>query len=89
MILKKTLLAGAAAALFGILGVTATATSASAYVVCNRDGDCWHVKNRYAYKPEFGITVHPEGWRWGANDHYKWREHEGRGYWRNGAWITF
>ena len=69
--------------------LVASTAGASAAIVCNRDGDCWHVKNRYAYKPEFGITVHPEGWRWGANDHYKWREHEGRGYWRNGVWIRF
>jgi hypothetical protein len=86
--MKKFATAAAALAI-GVAALAASTAGASAAVVCNRDGECWHVKNRYAYKPEFGITVHPEGWRWGANDHYKWREHEGRGYWRNGVWIRF
>ena len=77
---------GAAMAV-GILA--AGATTASAAIVCNGEGACWHVKRSYHYKPEFGITVHPNNWRWGANDHYSWREHGGRGYWRNGAWVTF
>lgn len=64
-----------------------TATAASAEVVCNGEGECWHVKQHAEYKPEFGVRVHPDSWKWGESDHYKWREHEGRGYWRNGIWI--
>lgn len=64
-------------------------TSASAAIACNREGECWHVKGRFAYRPEFGVVVHPNRWKWGANEHFVWREHEGRGYWRNGVWITF
>lgn len=71
----------------GILA--ASTTGASAYVVCNRDGDCWHVHDRYDYRPEFGLVVHPDHWRWRAHDRYHWREHEGRGYWRSGVWISF
>ncbi|MEI9929627.1 MAG: hypothetical protein WDM89_03415 [Rhizomicrobium sp.] len=65
------------------------ANSASAAVACNRDGDCWHVRNAYAYHPDWGVTVHESGWKWGPNDHYRWREHTGRGYWRSGVWIRF
>jgi hypothetical protein len=66
-----------------------TATAASAEIVCNNEGQCWHVHRHYNYDPGFGIVVHPDGWAWGANDHYVWKEHRGRGYWRNGVWITF
>lgn len=66
-----------------------SATVASAAIACNKFGECWHVKARYAYRPEFGVVVHPDTWRWGVREHYVWREHTGRGYWRNGVWITF
>jgi len=69
-------------------GVALSATSASAYIACNGD-TCWHVHRHYHYDPAWGITVHPDNWRWGAADHYVWHEHHGRGYWRNGVWITF
>jgi hypothetical protein len=80
------------AALFGAACALAlTASSASAYIACNRSGDCWHVKERYKYRPDFGISIHPDNWRWRDHDHarYRWREHEGRGYWREGVWIQF
>ena len=79
----------AAAAALGIGLVTMGAQAASAAVACNAEGFCWHVRGSYAYRPEFGVVVHPDNWRWGANEHYRWREHAGRGYWRNGAWIRF
>jgi len=45
-------------AALGALGVFAlTATGASAAIVCNEDGDCWHVKQKYEYRPEFGVQV--------------------------------
>ena len=77
------------AALLGAATIALTATSASAYIACNREGECWHVANQYAYHPEFGIVVHPDGWRWRRHDHFVWHEHEGRGYWHNGIWLTF
>jgi hypothetical protein len=66
-----------------------TVTSVSAAIACNREGECWHVKARYAYHPEFGVVIHENNWRWGAAEKYRWREHSGRGYWRNGIWIRF
>ena len=39
--------------------------------------------------PRAGIVVHDDNWRWRGRDHYRWREHEGRGYWRNGIWLNF
>jgi hypothetical protein len=80
------------AAVVAAVGVTALAMStigASAAIVCNNAGECWHVKGRYAYRPEWGLVVHDNGWRWGPNDRFVWREHTGRGYWRNGIWIRF
>jgi hypothetical protein len=66
-----------------------TAGSASAYVACNRAGDCWHTTDRYNYRPGFGVSVHDDNWRWRSHERYRWREHAGRGYWRSGVWVTF
>jgi hypothetical protein len=66
------------------------ATTASAAVVCNDEGDCWRTKERYTYPPDAGVRIYSDDWRWGPNDKYRWREHEGRGYWGpKGAWIEF
>ena len=78
-----------ATALLAVSGAALISTAASAAVVCNAEGACWHTKRAYTYRPEFGVTVHENGWKWGANDHYNWREHAGRGYWKNGVWIRF
>jgi hypothetical protein len=80
-------LAAAAAMSAGLLA--ASTSAASAYIVCNRDGDCWHVHERYDYRPEFGLVIHNDDWRWHRHHHYRWREHDGRGYWRSGVWVTF
>jgi hypothetical protein len=77
------------AALMAAGGLALTTASASAAIACNGEGECWHTHRDYTYRPEFGVVVHPNGWRWGATDHYTWREHTGRGYWHNGAWVTF
>jgi len=83
----KSVIAGAVVA----AGVALSATSASAYIACNAEGDCWHVHRHayYNYRPTFGVVVHPDNWRWSETDRYRWRDHRGRGYWRNGAWIRF
>ena len=64
-------------------------SAVSAEIVCNREGDCWHVKEVHHFRPEFGVIIHPDNWRWAEREHdkYRWREHEGRGYWRDGRWI--
>jgi len=80
--LSKTLL-GATAGL-GLLALSAA--SASADVVCSGNV-CWHTHETYTYPPEARIIVHPDSWRWGPREHFSWREHEGRGYWRGEEWI--
>ena len=77
------------AALMGAGSLALISTNASASVVCNQDGDCWHTQADYAYQPEFGVTVHPNAWKWTEGEKHAWREHEGRGYWRGGSWKLF
>jgi hypothetical protein len=81
----------AVAALIGVGALTLGAANASAAVVCNGAGECWHVRHHYHYHPGWGLAVHPDNWRWRHEEHYVWREHHGRGrgYWRNGVWVTF
>ncbi len=69
----------------GVLALSATA--ASAEIACNAEGDCWHVKEHQFYRPEHGVIIHPDSWKWAEHDKYRWREHEGRGYWRGGRWV--
>jgi hypothetical protein len=63
--------------------------SASARIICNADGDCWHVHEDYTYRPDWGLSVHPDNWKWKEGEHYTWREHKGRGYWKGGNWEEF
>lgn len=80
--IRKTLLIGAGA-------LALTATTASAAVVCNDEGDCWRVRGRPAYGPELRLSIHPDNWRWQRHEHYRWREpRRGHGYWRGGNWIV-
>jgi len=77
------------ALLIGASALTLTATAASAAVVCNDEGDCWRVRGRPAYGPELRLNIHPDDWRWGRHEHYRWREPgRGHGYWRGGNWIV-
>lgn len=70
--------------------LTVGASGASAAIVCNSEGDCWRTKTRYDYRPEFGLRVYGDDWRWRKGERYRWREaREGRGYWRRGVWIDF
>lgn len=74
---------------FLALSLVVVATSASAEIVCNREGDCWHVKEHAWIRPEHGLVIHSDNWKWEEREHekFRWREHEGRGYWREGRWI--
>jgi hypothetical protein len=78
----KTILAGASA-------LVLSASAASAAIICNSDGDCWHARHHREYKPELRLHVYPDTWRWREADshRYHWREHDGEGYWRGGVWI--
>lgn len=64
-----------------------TASGAAAEIVCNDDGDCWHVRQHAEYRPEFKLHVHGDDWKWKEHEHYRFREHDGHGYWRSGAWV--
>jgi hypothetical protein len=77
------------AALVGASALAMAATTASARVVCNADGDCWHAQTEYNYEPSFGLTVHADNWKWKEGEKHAWREHEGKGYWRGGDWKAF
>lgn len=84
----------AIAALLGAVALTGSVGTASAYVVCNRFGDCWHTDHRYRYEPSLHVRFHDDNWyfhrRWDDDHEHHWRDwHDGRGYWRNGVWITF
>jgi hypothetical protein len=90
----KKIVVTAVLAAFGVGALAFSAGSASAYVACNRAGECWHVDNRYHYK-EPGIAVHPDDWYfhrdWDKDKDHHWRheEHHDRGFYRNGVWVTF
>jgi hypothetical protein len=81
---KFVVCAFSALALLGL-----TSLNASARIVCNEDGDCWHVRGDYAYPPDVHLDVHPDNWRWKEGEHHAWKEHEGRGYWHGGEWRGF
>jgi len=74
------------ALLVSAAALCAVATGASAAVVCNDDGDCWHVKGHHKYKPELKLHVYGDDWKWKGHKH-RWREHNGHGYWHSGVWI--
>ena len=61
---------------------------ASAAIVCQRDV-CWHTHEAYDFPHEAGVVVHEDNWRWGPHEHFRFREHEGRGYWRGEKWVAW
>lgn len=83
---------GIAKVLLGSVAALAlTAGTASAKIVCNDDGDCWHVKTYREYPPDVKLRVYEDDWKWshGESSRYRWREpgHERHGYWRSGVWV--
>ena len=86
---RFTKLAAAAALSAGAFALTTGA--ASAHIVCNDTGDCWHVSDEYSYPTESRVVVHDDAWKWEDSDaaKYRWREHTGRGYWRGDVWVGF
>jgi hypothetical protein len=92
MQLTRTFLFSGAVALLGLAGLAASTTQASAYIACNHDGDCWHTDSRVR-APGVTFDWHPDSWyfqqHWDADKNRHFRDyHEGRGYYRNGVWIT-
>ena len=82
MTVGRTILGAALGA--GLLAITSA--GASAAIVC-QGNVCWHAHERYAYPPSAGIVVHEDTWKAGPS--IRFREHEGRGYWRGGTWRTW
>jgi hypothetical protein len=79
----KTIAIGALAT----TGIVAMTCGASARVVCNADGDCWHNQTVDVFLPALGLTVHEDNnWKWAEGEKHHWREHEGKGYWKGNDW---
>jgi arylamine N-acetyltransferase len=90
--MRKILSTAAVAALLGVGALAATAQSASAYVACNAEGDCWHTDHRVRVTPNVRVEYHPDNWYfhrdWDHDKDHHWRgHHEGRGYYHGGVWI--
>jgi len=85
--MMKNLRNVAISALAGASALTFTAVAASAAVVCNEEGDCWHAGVRHEYPASAGVVIHEDDWTPG--ERHRWREHEGRGYWRGGKWVEW
>ena len=89
--LKTALSAAAISTLMATGALVATVAPASAYVACNREGDCWHTESR-ARVPGVTFSYHPDDWyfhqRWDRDDRHYRDYHEGRGYYKGGIWIT-
>jgi hypothetical protein len=96
MQLKKALLAVSAVVL-ATVGVLAVVPAASARVVCNSYGDCWHTDTRYNYNKydrDQHAQYHSDDWyfhqNWNGDSQRHYRDHhDGRGYYKNGIWLTF
>ena len=92
MTFLKTAVSAAAITLFvGTGTLVVTTAPASARMVCNDSGDCWHTESNYRY-PGRGYTRHNDDWyfhqTWDDQRHYR-DYHEGRGYYKGGLWIGF
>lgn len=83
----KRLSAIAIGAFMGASLLTLSAGDTSAAVVCNDEGDCWHTGVRHEYPAGAGVVIHEDDWTPG--ERHRWREHEGRGYWRGGNWVEW
>src|SRR5258707_12577274 len=102
MNIRKLLTTAAVAALVGAGAVAVSSSAAGARTVCNSDGDCWHESTQYDYPTTLGVRYYGDDYRTThhgkerlndgdqAKDHHSWREnHDGRGYYRQGLWVTF
>lgn len=88
----KLIVSTALTAILSAGALVAGAGSASAAVVCNENGDCWHVDNRAHYGRDVRLERHSDDWyfhqKWDQDNRRHWREyHEGRGYYLNGQWV--
>ena len=64
------------------------AASASASIVCSGNV-CWHTTDRYEYPSDARVVIHEDTWKPSADARITFREHKGRGYWRDDKWIEW
>jgi hypothetical protein len=83
-VLGKSLLA----ATVGVAVLAGSSLTASAYVACT-GLVCWHATERYEYPTTARVVIHDDGWKWKRHEHYRWREHEGRGFWHGSRWENW
>jgi hypothetical protein len=83
-LMLKTLAGAALSA--GVLA--ASAVNASAAIACT-GSVCWHTQETYDYPRNSRVIIHEDNWRWSPREHFVFREHEGRGYWRGDRWMTW
>ena len=69
----------------GAAALALSAASASADTIACSGDTCWHVKDRYTYPAESKVIIREENWKPGPK--IKFREHEGRGYWKGDTWV--
>lgn len=74
--------------MIGAGALLASAASASAGVACVGPV-CWHTTDRYEYPSESRVIIHDDTWKPTADAHVTWREHKGRGYWRDDKWVEW
>ena len=91
---NNALSTAAIAFLIGIGVLAATTGTATARVVCNSAGDCWHTDQNFKYPRALGVKSYPDDWYfhrdWSHdNDHHYRDYHQGHGYYRGGVWVTF
>ena len=77
----------------GIGALVATSVTASARVVCNSEGDCWHTDKTYRYGREVKVEVHPDSWYFrqdwaNQKDRHYHEHHDDRGYYKGAVWIN-
>jgi hypothetical protein len=83
-LVSKTLASTAIGA--GLLALSTI--SASAAIACSGNV-CWHTTERYSYPAESRVIIHDDDWRWGPSEKFTFREHPGRGYWREDRWVEW
>lgn len=72
--------------------LVALSGAASAYVTCNRNGDCWHTDDRITF-PHVTLSFHDDSWRdqHREDKRYTWHDPDNdhdwhHGYWDHGNW---
>ena len=65
------------------------ATTASAAVICNDEGDCWKTKETYSYPPKARVHIYDDDYVVDTKKYKLRKARPGRGYWSGGAWVDF